>query len=290
MGIVFDIQKFSVHDGPGIRTTVFLKGCNIRCQWCHNPESFSKKPQLSYENGNCIQCRACENVCPQGVHTFVQNEHLVDFSKCSACGVCAENCMFQALKIFGKEMTSEQVLQEILKDKKYYQTSGGGVTVSGGEPSVQYEFLLEILQKCKDNGIHTCIETNGIMEQDKCRNLSRYTDLFLLDYKATGEELHKALTRAGNKKMLENLEMLDLLGKEVILRCPVIPGLNDKKEHFEAIKHLKEKHRNITKVEIMAYHSLGKFKWDSLGLAYTLSDIKDVSAAKKQEWELSIKD
>lgn len=288
MGIVFDIQKFSIHDGPGIRTTVFLKGCNIRCKWCHNPESFIKEPQLSYEKGNCVLCGECAQVCSQQVHSFSEGKHLVDFSKCIACGKCAESCMFQALKIFGKEMSSGEVVKEVLKDKKYYAASGGGITVSGGEPSVQFDFLVEILKKCREEGIHTCIETNGIMSSEKCQILSEYVDVFLLDYKATGEELYKRLTNASNRKILENLALLDRMGKEIVLRCPVIPGFNDQDEHFEKIKKLKQEYKHISKVEIMAYHSLGKFKWHSLGLDYGLEDMKDVTGEQKKEWELCI--
>ena len=287
MGIVFDIQKFCIYDGPGIRTTVFLKGCNIRCQWCHNPESFAAKPQLSFDKDKCVGCGDCARVCEQGVHSFKNGLHKVDFSKCIACGKCVDACVFQALKIFGKEMTADQVLAEVMKDKKYYKDDGG-VTISGGEPSFQFEFLMELLRKFKEAGLHICLETNGIMSSEKIRMISQYVDLFLLDYKATGFELHKKLTGASNEQMLKNLNLLESLDKPVVLRCPVIPGLNDQDEHFEKIKELKKQHKNIRKVEIMAYHSLGKCKWDSLGFDYSLAYLDDVSKEQKKEWETSV--
>lgn len=288
MGIVFDIQKFSVHDGPGIRTTVFLKGCNIRCLWCHNPESFTVLPQLSYSRTKCVSCGACVRVCPTGVHRITAAGHQVDFSRCKACGACIEECPEQCLKIFGREMSAEEVLTEVLKDKVYYESSGGGVTVSGGEPTVQFEFLMELLRLCKEAGLHTCVETNGVVTEEKFREMAALVDLFLLDYKATGSQQHKELTGHTNEKVLENLRYLADIGKAVILRCPVIPGLNDTEEHFQTIREWKHRYPNIDHVEIMAYHSLGKSKWDSLGKDYSLKEMEDVDVALKKQWEEKI--
>ncbi len=289
MGIIFDIQKFSVHDGPGIRTTVFLKGCNIRCLWCHNPESFIINSQLAFEQSRCSGCRRCESVCAHGVHLFVNEKHEVNYELCKKCGKCIEECPNHCLKIFGYDMTAKEVIKEVLKDKKYYESSGGGITISGGEPSVQYDFLMELLIESKNNELHTCIETNGIIEFERLKEIAKYVDLFLLDYKATGFERHKLLTGCSNEQMLNNLDYLSSIEKAVVLRCPIIPGLNDTEEHFSAIKEIKEMYSNIKEVEIMSYHSLGKSKWDSIGKDYSLKDIKDVDSKKKIEWEMKIK-
>lgn len=285
MGVVFDIQKFSMHDGPGIRTTVFLKGCNIRCLWCHNPESFIVAPQLSFNRENCSSCGACIRICPAGVHRMTEEGHQVDFSRCIACGTCIGECPRHCLKIFGKEMSSEEVFEEVKKDNIYYLSSGGGVTISGGEPTVQFEFLMEILRRCKESEIHTCVETNGIVSEHKFQKLAELVDMFLLDYKATGEERHKELTGYTNQDMLHNLAYLASIGKPVLLRCPIIPGINDTEEHFQKIREWRQKYSNIKSVEIMAYHSLGKTKWDSLGKDYKLHEIGDTDATLKKRWE-----
>jgi pyruvate formate lyase activating enzyme len=285
VGIVFDIQKFSVHDGPGIRTTVFLKGCNLRCRWCHNPESFLVRPQLSFDKNLCVECRACEKVCPNQVHLFQDSGHYVDFSKCEGCGRCVEACATKCLILFGKNRSASDILSEVLKDKRYYDSSGGGVTFSGGEPSVQFEFLLELLKKSKEQSLHVCLETNGILSEERCSRLIPFVDLFIVDYKATDSLRHYELTGAGNDTVLHTLELLDESNKPVLLRCPMIPGVNNTPEHFEMIRRLKESHKNIIKAEVMAYHSYGKKKWDSIGYEYKLMELEDVTDLQRKEWQ-----
>lgn len=289
MGIVFDIQKFSVHDGPGIRTTVFLKGCNLRCIWCHNPESFSTEPQLSFDSGICIGCRKCEEVCPEKVHEFIEGKHIIHFDKCIACGKCVDECLPKALKIIGKEMCVKQVIDEVLSDKIFYDSSGGGVTFSGGEPTLQFDFLLALIDECKKHHIHVCVDTNGIMDQGKRVQLGKVCDLFLVDYKATPTDLHKRLVGVGNSEVLTTLQYFNYINKPVILRCPIIPNINDTKEHFEEIKSIKEKYKNIQDVDIMAYHSTGRRKWTDIGLQYTLNDLESVKPEQKKIWENNIK-
>lgn len=284
-GIVFDIQRFSVHDGPGIRTTVFLKGCNIRCLWCHNPESFSVQPQLSYSGEGCTGCGACVAACSHGVHHLAPGgTHTLHTQVCTACGACAAACPAGLLKIFGREMAPEQVLDEVRKDAKYYAASGGGVTFSGGEPTVQFDFLLSCLRQCREEGIHTCLESNGILPPARLERLLPYLDLVLLDYKATGEALHTRLTGQSNHCVTDTLAALGRAGVPVILRCPIVQGLNDAPAHFARIRSLRREYPNIQAVEVMAYHALGRHKWDALGLSYTLTNLADASEQQKEQW------
>jgi glycyl-radical enzyme activating protein len=282
-GIVFDIQKFCTYDGPGVRTSVFLKGCMMRCPWCHNPESIRPQPQMSFDKNKCANCEKCAAVCDKNVHTFIDGVHKVDFDKCIACGKCAEACAARAIRIFGREMSSDEVVKEVIKDKKYYDASGGGVTVTGGEPTMQFDFLCEILERCRENGISTCVETNGCISSQNLKKLVGLTDLFLLDYKATGEA-HKRLTGVEERTVLDSLRLIEQCGGKVILRCPIIPGINDNDEHFEAIKKIKEQHKCILSCEIMAYHSTGVYKWHALGMDYSLENLKTASADMKAQW------
>lgn len=239
-GIIFDIQRFSLHDGPGIRTTVFLKGCPLRCMWCHNPESWKLAPeQMTKENGES--------------------------------------------RISGREMTADAVMEEVLADREYYENSGGGLTVSGGEPTLQLPFLLELLKVAKSAGIHTCLETSGYCEREKLDAVLPFVDLFLLDVKATDPERHKRFTGAENHLILENLDYLNRAGADILLRCPIIPGLNDKDEHIASVAALTREYPNIRGVEIMPYHDMGKGKWKELGREYALSDQKTVDETQKQQ-------
>lgn len=288
MGIVFDIQKFCVYDGPGIRTSVFLKGCMMRCPWCHNPESLKKEPELSCDFSKCVSCGACSAVCPTGAHSFGENgEHRVDFSRCIACGRCVEQCPTGCLKIFGREMTAREVIDEVVKDKKYYQSSGGGVTFTGGEPTFQFEFLEELLALAREEELHVCLETNGVISPERLERLVPSVDLFLLDYKATGPD-HKRLTGIEETSVLETLKTLNRKGKPVILRCPIIQGINDGEAHFEAIRQLRREFSCIQSAEIMAYHSSGLHKWKALGQAYSLEQLESATPEMKAAWEKKI--
>lgn len=292
-GIVMNIQKFCLQDGPGIRTTVFLKGCNMRCKWCHNPESLEAGPELLFYEEKCVSCGACREVCPRGVHRFREKDggllHTLDRAQCIACNACVSVCLKDALEVAGRRMDENEVMEEIRKDSKYYAGSGGGVTFSGGESTFQTDFLLSLLKACKKEGIHTALETNGLMTEETLRRALPLTDLFLYDYKATGEEEYRKWTGASGQIPLKNLGRIQEAGGIVWLRCPVIPGINDVPAHFESIRQLQKKYSCIVKAEIMAYHDTGKGKWKECGRQYELADVKTVSEEQKKEWQRRIR-
>lgn len=284
-GIVFDIQRFCVHDGPGIRTTVFLKGCNMRCKWCHNPESFRVEPELMYYADKCTACGGCK-VCPQDVHQFDRNGvHKILRESCTACGLCAEVCLQKALEVFGKRMTVEEVMETIRKDEKYYRSSCGGVTFSGGEATVQFLFLLELLAACRQEGYHVALETNGLVNREQLEQLIPMVDLFLFDYKLTDAGDHRRWTAVANEPILENLAFINQKKVETLLRCPIIPTVNDNAAHFAAIKQMQQRYPCITQVEIMPYHDIGKSKWNAIDMEYALHGIETVTGKQKKKWE-----
>lgn len=264
VGCVFNIQKFSIHDGPGIRTTVFLKGCPLNCLWCHNPEGLSRETEIEFEQSKCIMCGACEVVCPNGCHSF-ENGHSFDRRECVKCGKCVSACIAGGLRTVGKEYTVDEVIEKVLADKIFYETSGGGMTISGGEPFFQPEFTLDLLKAANEKGITSCIETSGFTKTDTILEAVPYTELFLYDYKATGDNLHRELTGVSQDLILKNLEEINKAGASVVLRCPVIPGKNDTDVHFDAIASIAERMSGIIRVDLEPYHPLGTGKAPKIG-------------------------
>lgn len=282
-GIIFDIQRFCLHDGPGIRTVVFFKGCPLRCIWCHNPESLSRQKDYIFRAHKCTRCRACEKVCEYGVHRFDGDRHIIDFEKCVKCGKCIEVCCYEAVSISGYEKSVQEIMDLIRTDTPYY-SNDGGVTFSGGEPMFQPDFAIALAAAVKYEGINLCMETSGFAPSEHFERIAQYIDLFLYDYKATDEDAHKRLTGVSNKLILKNLELLDSLNKKIILRCPLIPGVNDSISHLEGIAKIAEAYKMIQKVEIIPYHRLGETKRIQMGRPESLPDVSQASDTIKHKW------
>ncbi|MDD2215379.1 MAG: glycyl-radical enzyme activating protein [Eubacteriales bacterium] len=284
-GYVSNIQKFSVTDGYGIRTIVFLLGCTLRCKWCQNPETLQPKPILMYAEHLCKGCNRCKDVCPKGgPFTIIDGRLTLDRLQCTNCFKCVENCPYEALKISGKEMTTEEVYSEVMKDKVFYQQSGGGITLSGGEPLVQIDFATEILRLVKEDGIGTCIETAGNVPWFHLEKVLPYTDLFLYDMKLLNTDLHKEWTGSDNKLILSNLNKLNKSDKEIIVRIPLIPNVNDGREFKNIVDYIFTMN-SIKEIHILPFHQLGSSKYDQIGLSYSMSDWKEDNKQMIQECE-----
>ena len=263
-GIVFDIQHFSVSDGPGIRTVVFLKGCPLRCSWCHNPESYCFHPQLMVYGERCVQCGACTAACPRKIGGIRLSES--EREACTACGACVSVCPAGALEMAGKAMSAEEVMQAVMEDAPFYQTSGGGLTLSGGEPMAQYAFTLTLAKAAKAQGLHVCMETSGHCAREHLLGMLPCVDLFLYDYKLTGEEMHRRYTGVSGQQILENLHALDEAGAAITLRCPIIPGINMNAEHMGGIIRLVQSLSHVQQIHLEPYHKIGLSKRTRLGM------------------------
>lgn len=281
---VFEIKRFAVHDGDGIRTTVFLKGCPLKCVWCHNPEGISGKPQLAYYAHKCIGCGACATVCPTGAHRFTDAGHIFDHTKCTACGNCVENCFSDALILYGKEMTVEQLLPVLLEDREFFENSGGGVTISGGECLVQADFCAELLKALKKEGIHTAVDTCGFVSRDALDQVIPYTDTFLYDLKAYDEDVHIRCTGHSNTRILENLQYLHSVGKKAEIRIPFVPGWND--NQMEKIAAFIKPLSNITGVRVLPYHNYAGSKYHALNMRCELPENLPAQEALTQAREV----
>lgn len=288
MGVVFDIQKFCVNDGPGIRTVVFLKGCPLKCLWCHNPESNSRKPQLYCDWNRCVHCGKCSAICRQGVHQLTEGRHRISYENCMLCGACVEACPYDAMGIYGKEMSTAEVLEEVEKDRDYYVTSDGGVTISGGEPMAQAEFSFALAKAFHEAGLHVCMETSGYAPRETYEEIMAYVDMFLFDYKATGEEIHKKLTGVGTELILENMRMLIAAGKNVRLRCPIIPGYNLSEDHLRAIAKISCE--GVSSVDMIPYHDMGKGKAKNIGSDMYLDDVHTPEQDEVERWMAQIRE
>lgn len=286
-GTVFNIQKFCTDDGPGIRTTVFLKGCHLNCAWCHNPEGLSTQPVLEFSQPDCSLCRRCETVCPNGVHRFDDAWHKIDRSRCTRCGACVENCGYQALSFCGKTMTARQALEIALADKAFYFPDGG-ITVSGGEPLLQPDFVLALGLLAKEQGIHVCVETSGAVAFSVFEKVLPAVDLFLFDIKETDPNNHLHYTGVKQDLPHANIQKLNRLGIPMVMRCPIIPGVNDRSSHFEALARLYTSLNHAKGIQLMPYHRLGQGKTTRFGARST--DFRVPDAAEVALWNQTLTD
>ena len=267
---VFEIKRFAVHDGDGIRTTVFLKGCPLRCVWCHNPEGLGVKPQLAYYSNKCLSCGECITVCPAGAHSIADGIHQFDRARCLACGKCAEVCLGDALTLYGRDMTADELLPRLLEDRDFYKNSGGGVTLSGGECLTHADFCAELLRRLQSEGIRTAVDTCGDVPKEAIDRVIPYTDIFLYDLKAVDEEVHKHCTGRSNRRILENLQYIDACGRDIEIRIPYVPGYND--GEINAMTTLLRELTHLKKVRLLAYHNYAGSKYASLEMSSTLPD------------------
>lgn len=281
-GRIFNIQRFSIQDGPGIRTNVFFKGCSLRCAWCHNPEGLSPRAELSFLAEKCIQCRACQRVCPQGAHQLDGETHRIVREQCTACGSCAEICPNGALEILGKSWTVDAVVRAVLRDKPFY-LDGGGATLTGGEPLLQSEFATAVAQALTEEGISVCLETSGFAPVSAVESIAPYLDYALFDIKETDEERHRQFTGVGMAEIHANLRRLNDLGVKIILRCPIIPGVNARPEHYEAIAALACSLEQVQAVHLEPYHPLGIGKAQRVGreMAYQETDFLEAKTLEQ---------
>lgn len=274
-GLVFNIQRFSVHDGPGIRTTVFLKGCPMRCWWCHNPESQSTKPELLIQENLCLTCGACAEACPH--FDFDPNNPSpapIDNPRCTKCGACVEACPSGARQMIGKEMSVQELDKEILADRIFFDDSGGGVTFSGGEPLVQFEFLKAALQKCREREVHTAVDTCGHVAKKDLLAVAPLTDLFLFDIKHMDNRRHMDITGLPNTVILDNLKALSSVHKNIWIRVPVIPGVNDSLENMSATAELAASTAGVQRITLLPYHNTGVHKFKRTGKPYLLEEVR----------------
>ena len=281
-GLVSNIQKYSIHDGPGIRSTVFLKGCPLYCAWCHNPESLSFTTEFVWNKEKCIDCLSCVETCPKQVLKASRRGIEIDPEHCTCCGLCADTCPSLALEKLGKSMSVEQVLAEVRKDDIFYQESNGGITLSGGEPLSQLEFSLELLKRCKELGYHTAVDTCGYVPENAFDAVLPYVDLFLYDIKHLDDETHIKYTKAPAAPILNNLRYIVKKGKAVWIRVPRVPTINDAPEHIQRIGALMQE-LGLKEIYLLPYHKMAAAKYQRLNLPYTISHIEEPSAEQMQE-------
>lgn len=279
-GLIFDVMRFSLHDGPGIRTTVFLKGCPLGCWWCHNPEGLASEPEVVYVEERCVRTGECVAACPHHAITW-HDGPFRDASICQKCGTCAAACPTGATQMIGRWVTVQQLMDELSRDLVFFDESGGGATFSGGEPLLQSQFLEAMLDGCRARGIHTVVETCGVVARETLLRLSRKIDLFLYDVKLMDSKKHRTYTGAANGNILQNLRALARVHANIIVRMPVIPGINDDAENAEQLARFL-KSSGISRLDLLPYHPSGGDKYGRLHRVYRLSGLKPPPSEQMQ--------
>lgn len=269
--MIFNIQKCSIHDGEGLRTLVFFKGCPLRCKWCSNPESQSYEREIMESPARCIGCGACRAACPQGA---ISADGIIDRSLCDNCMKCTDVCYAESKKIAGKAYTIDELYREIEKDKLFYAMFGGGVTFSGGEPLTHSEYLKDIAEKCHKKGIDVVVESCGCGDFEEFKNTLPYIDSMFMDVKHIDSDVHRELTGAGNELILENIRKISEFGVPITIRTPIIPGYTDSEENIKGIVEFVSSLPSVKEYELLAYHSFGESKYGALGKTYALHDTK----------------
>jgi len=277
MGTVLDIKRYAIHDGPGIRTTVFLKGCRLSCKWCHNPESQRERPEILYYVDRCTLCGACVSACEHGAIGVMGDRLTLDQSLCVGCGACVRVCPNGARELAGRAMSVEQVVSEVVKDTLFYEESGGGVTLSGGEPLMQAEFTRDIAVRCHELDIHTSLDTSGYAPEKELKKVAGTIDLFLYDIKVVDDAIHRAYTGVSNRGILRNLRMLDEMRKRIWIRFPLVPGVNDDEQSLSDLIDLIGSLRAVEAVQVLPYHRAGEGKYRRLGREYAFLGTEEPS-------------
>jgi pyruvate formate lyase activating enzyme len=280
-GLVFDIQKYSLHDGPGIRTTVFMKGCPLACRWCSNPESQNPKQEIMTYDIRCIGCGKCAEVCSTGAITFDGAKREIDWEKCDECLECARVCPARGIECVGRHMTIDEVVAKVEQDRVFYENSGGGMTVSGGEPLVQWEFVSSVLQRCREKGLHTALDTSGMAPWKNLERVLEHADLVLFDIKHMDSAIHKKGTGVGNETILENARKVAERATTWI-RIPLIPGFNDSESNVTRAAHFAGE-IGAEKISLLPYHNLGSSKYPKLGRTYPMEDAPLLGEEKVKE-------
>lgn len=282
-GIVFDIKRYAIHDGPGIRTTIFVKGCPLRCLWCANPESQILQPEIVWFEDKCIECSKCVSKCPaDAIKIDEKNRRVIQWNICTLCGECSKVCPAEALNQIGKHMTVEEVMKEIEKDIIFYTLSGGGVTISGGEPLVQWKFVREIFRKCQEEAIHTALYTCGHSSWEIMKEVLEFVDLVLYDIKVIDAEKHLKYTGVTNRVILENAKRIDSEGIPLMIRIPIIPGYNDSEKSIRHTAEFIVRLKHVKEVGILPYHCYGLQKYKRLGRQYKLENCESPTKDKLQ--------
>ena len=282
-GTIFDIKRFAVHDGPGIRTTVFFKGCPLRCLWCHNPESMRIERQIVFFESKCIGCGECFKRCPNGAVEATPQGRSYYRDKCTLCGTCVQYCYAEATVMQGKIVSVEEVIEEVKKDMPFYENSKGGVTLSGGEPMMQPEFCIAILRESKKAGMHTALDTSGYAKWEVFRRILEYVDLVLYDIKHMDPLKHKEYTGLSNELIFANLMKLDKLNIPIEIRMPMIPGLNDSEDNLSAASQFLSEMKNIERIKLLPYHRLGEGKYERLDMEYKMKNIEPPDKARMEQ-------